>query len=248
MLVIDPDECIDCAVCIPGMPGQRHLRRRRFAAGPDAVRRINAELCESFRPSRTRRTPPPERTSGRTMKDKLQYLQREPSPLAERGRVKGQKDHLARCQRQRPNPAAPTAEPPQLAGRPSPRAARRARRTRDPEAMRGRVLAAAIKEFSTQATAAPGSSASAGAPGPWTGCCTTTSAARRACSAPCWRTHTKSSAPRSSNSSSPIPRPSPACASWWPSPGTTISSTPSSSACSTARTCTAASTCASRGG
>ena len=43
------------------------------------------------------------------------------------------------------------------------------------------------------ASVARGSSASAGAPAPWTACCTTTSAARTGCSAPCSRTATRSS-------------------------------------------------------
>ncbi len=48
MLVIEPDECIDCAVCIPECPVERDLRGRGRAAGADEVhraeRRVGARL------------------------------------------------------------------------------------------------------------------------------------------------------------------------------------------------------------
>ena len=43
MLVIDPEECIDCAVCIPECPATRSMLVRR-AGRPLAFVKINAEL------------------------------------------------------------------------------------------------------------------------------------------------------------------------------------------------------------
>ena len=44
MLVIDPDECIDCAVCIPECPRQRHLCRGRPPGRPD---RLHQAQCRA---------------------------------------------------------------------------------------------------------------------------------------------------------------------------------------------------------
>ena len=74
MLVIDPDECIDCAVCIPECPVEAIKAEEDVPADQQQFLALNAELCKSW-PSITRtkdpcRTP----TTGRTSRDKLQYL------------------------------------------------------------------------------------------------------------------------------------------------------------------------------
>ena len=50
-LVIDPDECIDCAVCVPECPVERDLRRRRRAQRTSSTSPpLNAELAREWKP------------------------------------------------------------------------------------------------------------------------------------------------------------------------------------------------------
>ncbi len=46
MLVIDPDECIDCAVCIPECPVNAIYAEEDLPAGQDKFMKINAELSK----------------------------------------------------------------------------------------------------------------------------------------------------------------------------------------------------------
>ena len=56
MLVIHPDECIDCGVCEPECPPEAILPDTE--EGADAWLRLNLEMSEKW-PNITRRTDPP---------------------------------------------------------------------------------------------------------------------------------------------------------------------------------------------
>ena len=76
MLVIDPDECIDCAVCIPECPVEAILAEEDVPAEQQKFIELNAELAKSW-PSITRtKDPLPEAEEWKDVKDKLQFLQR----------------------------------------------------------------------------------------------------------------------------------------------------------------------------
>lgn len=75
-LVIDPDECIDCAVCIPECPANAIFAEEDVP--PDQVKflQINAELSADW-PAITRtKTPLPDADEWNNVPDKLQYLER----------------------------------------------------------------------------------------------------------------------------------------------------------------------------
>jgi ferredoxin len=57
MLVIDPDECIDCAVCIPECPVNAILPEEDVPTHQQAFTRLNAELAVKW-PSITKRKAP----------------------------------------------------------------------------------------------------------------------------------------------------------------------------------------------
>ena len=76
MLVIDPDECIDCAVCIPECPVEAILAEEDVPAEQQQFIELNAELAKVW-PSITRtKDPLPDADDWKDAKDKLQYLQR----------------------------------------------------------------------------------------------------------------------------------------------------------------------------
>lgn len=76
MLVIDPDECIDCAVCIPECPVEAIYAEEDVPKGQESYTELNAKLSASW-PSITRtKEPLPDADEWKDVKDKLQYLER----------------------------------------------------------------------------------------------------------------------------------------------------------------------------
>ena len=75
-LVIDPDECIDCALCEPECPAEAIYEEDDVPKGMEAYIEINAELAEVW-PNITEKSEPledAEQWDGVT--DKLQYLEK----------------------------------------------------------------------------------------------------------------------------------------------------------------------------
>jgi ferredoxin len=76
MLVIDPDECIDCAVCVPECPVNAIFAEEDVPAGQQAWTAINAELAPKW-PAITRSKPaPPDADAWAGVKDKRALLDR----------------------------------------------------------------------------------------------------------------------------------------------------------------------------
>lgn len=76
MLVIDPDECIDCAVCIPECPVEAILAEEDVPAEQQKFVELNAELAKLW-PSITRTKPPlADAEDWKDVKEKLQHLER----------------------------------------------------------------------------------------------------------------------------------------------------------------------------
>ena len=74
MLVIDPDECIDCAVCIPECPVNAILPEEDVPQDQMKFVSINAELAKKW-PSITKRKPAlPDADEWKDVKDKLSQL------------------------------------------------------------------------------------------------------------------------------------------------------------------------------
>lgn len=75
-LAIDPDECIDCAVCVPECPVNAIYADQDVPENQRAFIGINAELSKLW-PSITRRKDPlPDHERWAHVPDKLQYLDR----------------------------------------------------------------------------------------------------------------------------------------------------------------------------
>ncbi|WP_028312518.1 ferredoxin FdxA [Derxia gummosa] len=75
-LVIDPDECIDCAVCIPECPVNAIVAEEDVPADQTAYIALNAELAKSW-PSITRSEDPlADHKQWANVPDKLKYLER----------------------------------------------------------------------------------------------------------------------------------------------------------------------------
>ena len=75
-LSIDPDECIDCAVCIPECPVNAIYAEEDVPADQKQFTELNVELSKGW-PSITRMKPHlPDADQWKDVKDKLQYLER----------------------------------------------------------------------------------------------------------------------------------------------------------------------------
>jgi ferredoxin len=75
-LVIDPDECIDCAVCIPECPANAIYAEEDVPQDQVQFIKINAELSPEF-PTISRSKPAPaDADTWNGVTDKLQYLEK----------------------------------------------------------------------------------------------------------------------------------------------------------------------------
>ena len=76
-LTIDPDECIDCAVCIPECPVNAIYAEEDVPADQMHMIKLNVELASSGWPSITKRkTPMADADDWKDKTDKLSELQR----------------------------------------------------------------------------------------------------------------------------------------------------------------------------
>ena len=76
MLVIDPDECIDCALCEPECPIEAIVAEDEMPAGQENFLELNAELSQEWPVITQLKDPPSDSDDWRDVKDKLQYLER----------------------------------------------------------------------------------------------------------------------------------------------------------------------------
>ena len=75
-LVIDPDECIDCAVCIPECPVNAIMAEEDVPSDQQHFIKLNLDLTRDW-PSITRTKPAPaDADQWQTVKEKLQYLEK----------------------------------------------------------------------------------------------------------------------------------------------------------------------------
>ncbi|WP_423679405.1 MULTISPECIES: ferredoxin FdxA [unclassified Undibacterium] len=75
-LVIDPDECIDCAVCVAECPANAIFAEEDVPSDQQQFIKINAELTRNW-PSITKTVAPlADADDWKDVKDKLQYLER----------------------------------------------------------------------------------------------------------------------------------------------------------------------------
>lgn len=75
-LVIDPDECIDCTLCVAECPAEAIFAEDDVPADQTAFIALNAELAKAWVPIVERKAPPSDADEWRGVADKLKYLER----------------------------------------------------------------------------------------------------------------------------------------------------------------------------
>jgi ferredoxin len=76
MLVIDPDECIDCAVCIPECPVNAIYADVDLPRDQERFTALNAELAKQWPTITDMKEAPADADNWKDVKDKEQYLER----------------------------------------------------------------------------------------------------------------------------------------------------------------------------
>ena len=75
-LVIDPDECIDCTLCVPECPVNAIFAEDDVPEDQKQFLQINAELAKKWPVLTEKKPEPPDATEWDGKPDKLKYLER----------------------------------------------------------------------------------------------------------------------------------------------------------------------------
>ena len=76
MLVIDPDDCIDCAVCVPECPVEAIFAEDDVPDAQAGWLALNRELAALWKPIIERKPAPPDADDWAKVKDKMNLLER----------------------------------------------------------------------------------------------------------------------------------------------------------------------------
>jgi ferredoxin len=76
MLVIDPDECIDCTLCEPECPVEAIKSEDDLTDAEQSLLELNAELAKDWPVINEMKDPPEDADEWKDKTDKLQYLER----------------------------------------------------------------------------------------------------------------------------------------------------------------------------
>ena len=76
MLVIDPDECIDCTLCEPECPAEAIVSEDDLPKGQAQWLDLNRELAGNWPVITEAKKPPEDADQWKDVPDKLQYLER----------------------------------------------------------------------------------------------------------------------------------------------------------------------------
>jgi ferredoxin len=75
-LVIDPDECIDCTLCVAECPVEAIFAEDDVPADQQQFKALNAELSKAWKPIIERKPAPEDADKWKDVKEKMQYLER----------------------------------------------------------------------------------------------------------------------------------------------------------------------------
>lgn len=75
-LVIDPEECIDCDLCVPECPANAIFAEGDIPPGQEEFLALNAELAQQWPVINEVRPPPDDAKEWDGVANKLQYLER----------------------------------------------------------------------------------------------------------------------------------------------------------------------------
>ena len=76
MLAINPDECIDCALCEPECPVEAIFSEDEVPPDQISFIELNAELCTEWPNITEMKDAPPDEKKWREVKNKIKYLER----------------------------------------------------------------------------------------------------------------------------------------------------------------------------
>jgi ferredoxin len=76
MLVIDPDECIDCTLCEPECPVEAIMSEDEVPADQEQFKKLNAELSKIWPVITEVGTPPADADEWTKVEGKIKYLER----------------------------------------------------------------------------------------------------------------------------------------------------------------------------
>ena len=76
MLAINPDECIDCALCEPECPVEAIFSEDEVPPDQIAFIELNDELCTEWPNITEMKDAPPDEKKWREVKNKIKYLER----------------------------------------------------------------------------------------------------------------------------------------------------------------------------
>ena len=76
MLVIDPEECIDCTLCEPECPVEAIVSEDDVPADQQQFLQLNAELSKNWHVITKAKDAPPDADDWKDVKDKLKLLER----------------------------------------------------------------------------------------------------------------------------------------------------------------------------
>ena len=76
MLVIDPEECIDCSLCVPECPVNAIVSEDDLPEGDGNMLELNRELSEKWPVIVERAEPPADADEWANVEDKLKHLER----------------------------------------------------------------------------------------------------------------------------------------------------------------------------
>ena len=75
-LVIDPDECIDCDVCVSECPAEAIFPEADLPQGQAKFLEINAQLAKTWPVITSKKVTPPDADKWNGVEGKLQYLEK----------------------------------------------------------------------------------------------------------------------------------------------------------------------------
>jgi ferredoxin len=75
-LVIDPDECIDCTLCVPECPAEAIFPDDELSDDQQHFLQLNADLAQEWPVITEKREPLPDADEWNGKPDKLQYLEK----------------------------------------------------------------------------------------------------------------------------------------------------------------------------
>ena len=76
MLVIDPDECIDCTLCEPECPAEAIKSEDDLSDAEQVFLQLNSDLAKEWPVINEMKDPPEDADEWKTVKGKLKYLER----------------------------------------------------------------------------------------------------------------------------------------------------------------------------